>query len=343
MRVDARHRSCAVRPNNNHKIGDELMKLPFAGRLLAVAMFAAVTAVMPLSTVYAQTPEKPKVALVMKSLANEFFLTMEDGAKAYQKEHATEFDLISNGIKDESDTSAQIRIVEQMIASNVNALVIAPADSKALVPVLKKATDAGIKVVNIDNQLDVDVLKSKNLQIPFVGPDNRKGAKLVGDYLAKKLTAGDEVGIIEGVSTTNNAQQRTAGFKDAMDEAKMKVVSTQSGNWEIDKGNAVASAMLNEYPNLKALLAGNDSMALGAVSAVRAAGKAGKVMVVGYDNINAIKPMLKDGRVLATADQYAARQAVFGIEAALKLVKGEKVDTNDKGVIETPVQLVTQP
>ncbi|WP_455807753.1 substrate-binding domain-containing protein [Pseudomonas koreensis] len=319
------------------------MKLPFAGRLLAVAMFAAVTAVMPLSTVYAQTPEKPKVALVMKSLANEFFLTMEDGAKAYQKEHATEFDLISNGIKDESDTSAQIRIVEQMIASNVNALVIAPADSKALVPVLKKATDAGIKVVNIDNQLDVDVLKSKNLQIPFVGPDNRKGAKLVGDYLAKKLTAGDEVGIIEGVSTTNNAQQRTAGFKDAMNEAKMKVVSTQSGNWEIDKGNAVASAMLNEYPNLKALLAGNDSMALGAVSAVRAAGKAGKVMVVGYDNINAIKPMLKDGRVLATADQYAARQAVFGIEAALKLVKGEKVDTNDKGVIETPVQLVTQP
>ncbi len=242
------------------------MKLPFAGRLLAVAMFAAVTAVMPLSAAVAQTPEKPKVALVMKSLANEFFLTMEDGAKAYQKEHANEFDLVSNGIKDESDTSAQIRIVEQMIVSRVDALVIAPADSKALVPVLKKATDAGIKVVNIDNQLDPDVLKSKNLQIPFVGPDNRKGAELVGDYLAKQLKAGDEVGIIAGVSTTTNAQQRTAGFKDAMDKAQMKVVSTQSGNWEIDKGNAVASAMLNEYPNLKALLAGNDSMALGAVS-----------------------------------------------------------------------------
>ncbi|WP_375232675.1 MULTISPECIES: sugar ABC transporter substrate-binding protein [Pseudomonas syringae group] len=306
-------------------------------------MFAAVTAVMPLSAAVAQTPEKPKVALVMKSLANEFFLTMEDGAKAYQKEHANEFDLVSNGIKDESDTSAQIRIVEQMIVSRVDALVIAPADSKALVPVLKKATDAGIKVVNIDNQLDPDVLKSKNLQIPFVGPDNRKGAELVGDYLASQLNAGDEVGIIEGVSTTTNAQQRTAGFKDAMDKAQMKVVSTQSGNWEIDKGNAVASAMLNEYPNLKALLAGNDSMALGAVSAVRAAGKAGKVMVVGYDNINAIKPMLKDGRVLATADQYAAKQAVFGIEAALKAVKGEKVDTNEKGVIETPVELVTKP
>ncbi|MCF7532522.1 sugar ABC transporter substrate-binding protein [Pseudomonas petrae] len=318
------------------------MKLPFAVRLLAVAMLTASAATLPLSSAFADDAKKPTVALVMKSLANEFFLTMEDGAKVYQKEHSADFDLISNGIKNESDTAAQIDIVNQMIVKKVDALVIAPADSKALASVLKKAMDAGIKVVNIDNQLDADVLKSKGMEVPFVGPNNRKGAKLVGDYLAKQLTAGDEVGIIEGVPTTTNAQQRTAGFKDAMDGAQMKIVSTQSGNWEIDKGNAVASAMLNEYPNLKALLAGNDSMALGAVSAVRAAGKAGKVQVVGYDNINAIKPMLKDGRILATADQFAARQAVFGIDTALKMVKGEKLEITN-GVIETPVELVTKP
>ncbi|MBD8706092.1 sugar ABC transporter substrate-binding protein [Pseudomonas sp. NPDC078416] len=318
------------------------MKLPFAARLLAVAMLTASAATLPLSSAFADDAKKPTVALVMKSLANEFFLTMEDGAKVYQKEHSADFDLISNGIKNESDTAAQIDIVNQMIVKKVDALVIAPADSKALASVLKKAMDAGIKVVNIDNQLDADVLKSKGMEVPFVGPNNRKGAKLVGDYLAKQLTAGDEVGIIEGVPTTTNAQQRTAGFKDAMDAAQMKIVSTQSGNWEIDKGNAVASAMLNEYPNLKALLAGNDSMALGAVSAVRAAGKAGKVQVVGYDNINAIKPMLKDGRILATADQFAARQAVFGIDTALKMVKGEKLEITN-GVIETPVELVTKP
>ena len=106
------------------------------------------------------------------------------------------------------------------------------------------------------------------------------------------------------MSTTTNAQQRTAGFKDAMQKVGAKVVSVQSGEWEIDKGNAVASAMLSEHPDIKALLAGNDNMAIGAVSAVRAAGKQGKVYVVGYYDINAIKPMLKDGRVLATADQY---------------------------------------
>ena len=313
-------------------------------RFLAAAVLATATAALPFSSAYAQNApaHKPKIALVMKSLANEFFLTMETGAKDYQKHNPNQFDLITNGIKDETDTANQIRIVEQMIVSKVDAIVLAPADSKALVPVVKKAVDAGIIVVNIDNRLDPDVLKSKDLNVPFVGPDNRKGAEMVGDYLAKRLKAGDEVGIIEGVSTTTNAQQRTAGFKDAMQKVGAKVVSVQSGEWEIDKGNAVASAMLNEYPNLKALLAGNDNMAIGAVSAVRAAGKQGKVLVVGYDNINAIKPMLKDGRVLATADQYAAKQAVFGIDTALKALSEHKKQSQLSGVVETPVTLVTK-
>ncbi|WGS51510.1 sugar ABC transporter substrate-binding protein [Paraburkholderia sp. D15] len=320
------------------------MSLRIRRRLLTAAVLATVTAALPLSPAFAQgaPAHKPRVALVMKSLANEFFLTMENGAKDYQKHNASQFDLITNGIKDETDTANQIRIVEQMIVSKVDAIVLAPADSKALVPVVKKAVDAGIIVVNIDNRLDPDVLKSKDLNVPFVGPDNRKGALKVGDYLAKKLKAGDEVGIIEGVSTTTNAQQRTAGFKDAMAKVGAKVVSVQSGEWEIDKGNAVAAAMLNEYPNLKALLAGNDNMAIGAVSAVRAAGRQGKVLVVGYDNINAIKPMLKDGRVLATADQYAAKQAVFGIDTALKALSEHKKQSELSGVVETPCDLVTK-
>ncbi|MDN7590099.1 sugar ABC transporter substrate-binding protein [Burkholderia seminalis] len=316
------------------------MNVRFRRRFLTAALAAVAVAAAP--AVHAQSASKPKVALVMKSLANEFFLTMETGAKDYQKHNANQFDLVTNGIKDETDTANQIRIVEQMIVSKVDAIVLAPADSKALVPVVKKAVDAGIIVVNIDNRLDPDVLKSKNLNVPFVGPDNRKGARKIGDYLAKRLKAGDQVGIVEGVSTTTNAQQRTAGFQDAMKAGGMKVVSVQSGEWEIDKGNAVAAAMLNEYPNLKALLCGNDNMAIGAVSAVRAAGKQGKVLVVGYDNINAIKPMLKDGRVLATADQYAAKQAVFGIDTALKAIAEHRKQADMSGVVETPVDLVTK-
>ena len=303
---------------------------------------AALTVLGSLVATPALAQEKPRVALVMKSLANEFFQTMEDGAKAHQKAHAAQYTLVASGIKDETDTAAQIKLVEQMMAQKVDALVIAPADSKALVPVLKTAIDKGILVVNIDNQLDAGALKEKGIHVPFVGPDNRAGAKLVGDYLAKSLKAGDKVGIIEGVSTTFNAQQRTLGYQDAMKTVGATVVGVQSGQWEIDKANAVATGMLREHPDLKALLCGNDSMALGTVAAVKAAGKTGKVMVVGYDNIGAIKPMLLDGRVLATADQFGAKQAVFGIETALKALADKQHQADMPAMVKTDVVLVTK-
>jgi len=301
----------------------------------------AVVALCPAPGAFA-SQAKPKVALVMKSLANEFFLTMEDGAKAHQKKNAGDFDLIANGIKDETDTAAQIKIIQQMIAEKVDALVLAPADSKALVPVVKQAVDAGIIVVNIDNQLDGGALKEKGLTVPFVGPDNRMGAKLVGDYLAKQLKAGDKVGILEGVSTTFNAQQRTAGFQDSMKACGAVVVGVQSAQWEMEQANTVASAMLREHPDLKALLCGNDNMALGAVAAVKTAGFTGKVKVVGYDNIGAIKPLLAEGRVLATADQFAADQAVFGIDIAVKAVKEKTPQAKLPGMVQTKVVLVTK-
>jgi ribose transport system substrate-binding protein len=307
-------------------------------RTLTTAL--ALAGLLAAAPVWAQSP--PKVALVMKSLANEFFLTMEEGAKAHQKANAKQYTLVANGIKDETDAAAQIRIVEQMVAQKVDALVIAPADSKALVPAIKAAADKGVLVVNIDNRLDEAALKEKGLSVPFVGPDNRAGAKLVGDALAKTLKGGDKVGIIEGVSTTFNAQQRTLGYQDAMKAAGITVVGVQSGQWEIDKGNQVASSMMREHPDLKALLAGNDSMALGAVAAVKAAGKTGKVAVVGYDNISAIKPMLQDGRVLATADQFAAKQAVFGIETALKALAAKTPQNGMPAAIKTDVVLVTK-
>src|SRR5215469_14914378 len=128
-----------------------------------------------------KTPEsgstsKPKIALVMKSLANEFFSTMAEGAKKHQARNSGSYELIVNGIKNETDLAEQVNLVEQMVARQVSAIIIAPADSKALVPVLKRAKDAGILVVNIDNKLDDGVLKQAGLSIPFVGPDNRAGA-----------------------------------------------------------------------------------------------------------------------------------------------------------------------
>jgi ribose transport system substrate-binding protein len=284
------------------------------------------------------TSGKPKIALVMKSLANEFFSTMAEGAKKHQATHPDTYELIVNGIKNETDLAEQVGLVEQMIARQVNAIVIAPADSKALVTVLKRAKDAGVLVVNIDNKLDGEVVKQAGLSIPFVGPDNRAGARKVGEELARHLQSGEKVAIIEGIPTAFNGQQRRLGFEDAMKAAGMNVVTIQSGNWEMEKANNVATAILSEHPDLKAILCANDNMALGAVSAIQAAGKTGNVLVVGFDNIGAIRPMVADGRVIATADQHADQLAVFGIEAALKILKGEAAPADQT----TEVDLITK-
>jgi ribose transport system substrate-binding protein len=274
----------------------------------------------------------------MKSLANEFFATMAKGAEAHHAAHAADYDLLVNGIKNETDLSEQVNLVEQMVARGVQAIVIAPADSKALIPVLKRAADQGVLIINIDNQLDADALAQSGLKAPFVGPDNRAGAKQVGLALAKKLQPSDAVAIIEGVPTAFNGQQRRTGFEDAMKEASMKIVSVQAGNWEMEKANALAASILSEHPTLKAILCANDSMALGVVSAIQSAGKQGQILVAGFDHISAIQPMIADGRVTATADQHADKLAVFGIEAALKILKGSAPPTNQT----TAVDLITK-
>jgi ribose transport system substrate-binding protein len=280
---------------------------------------------------------KPKIALVMKSLANEFFKTMEEGANTHQKANAGQYDLIVVGIRNEEDVAQQINFVEQMIARKVQAIVIAPADSKSLIPVCKKAMDAGIVVVNIDNKLDAEVLAASNLKIPFVGPDNRKGARIAGEYLAGKLKPDDKVAIIEGVPSAFNGIQRRQGFEDSMKAAKMNIVSTQAGNWETQKAHQVVSGILTSHADLKAVLCANDSMALGAVAAIRAANKSEQILVVGFDNIEAAKQLLKEGKLLCTVDQHGDQLAVFGIQYALEILT-KKTTPADK---ETPVDLIT--
>jgi len=298
--------------------------------------FAMIFFILPVGCKQRET-DKPRIALIMKSLANEFFKTMEEGARAHHKEHEDEYELTVVGIKDEQDVARQIDYVELKIAQGVDAIVIAPADSKALVPVCKRAMDAGVIVVNIDNKFDADVLADKGVKIPFVGPDNRKGARLAGEYLASKLRPGDKVVVIEGIPNAFNGIQRKLGFEDAMKAGQMNIVSSQSGYWETAKAEPIVSALITEYADLKAVLCANDSMALGAIAAIKQGGKSDDILVIGFDHISAVKRLLKEGKILCTVDQHADKLALFGIEYALEMLKG-KGTPSDR---ETPVDLIT--
>jgi ribose transport system substrate-binding protein len=282
--------------------------------------------------------DKPQVALIMKSLANEFFSTMAAGAEAHNAANSDAYELIVNGIKDERDLSRQVGLVDEMVARGVDAIVIAPADSKALAPALRRATESGIVVVNIDNKLDDEVLRAEGLTIPFVGPDNRTGALKVGEHLAEGLAAGDQVVIVEGTRTSFNAVQRKLGFEDAMSAAGIEIVDSQTANWEMAPANTITASMLAEHPGVKAVLAANDSMALGAMAAVRAAGRTDEVAVVGFDNISAVQDAIREGQILATADQHADQLAAYGIDYALALLANPEQTLED---LETPVDLIT--
>ncbi|HEY8536327.1 MAG TPA: substrate-binding domain-containing protein [Vicinamibacterales bacterium] len=304
-------------------------------RLIAVLLVAVTVLACRASD---PTPGRPVIALVMKSLANEFFRTMEDGARRHQAAHAAEYELIATGIKDEQDVARQIGLVEQMIARRVSAIVLAPADSRALVAVTRRAVDAGIVVVNIDNRLDAEAMAERGLRIPFVGPDNRKGARAVGAAVARRLKSGDPIAILEGAPNAFNGIQRKLGFEDAAREAGLLIVRSQTAFWETSRANQVVSSLIAERPDVKAILCANDSMALGAVAALRAAGRAGSVLVAGFDNISAAAELVRSGEMVATADQHGDQLAVYGIEYALERLRNPDAPLADR---ETPVDLIT--
>lgn len=313
---------------------------PNGGRLTYPLIVLAVGGALLLAALApgsAEEDELPEIALVMKSLANEFFLTMEQEARLHNEVSGTPYRLITNGIRNESDISGQVRIVENMIAQNVDAIIIAPADSRALIPVCELAIRQGIVVINIDNRFDAQTLAEKGLSIPFVGPDNREGARKVGAYLAGHLSPGDGAVIIEGIPTAHNSQERSRGFQEALLAGGVEILARRSAGWDMEQANSVVTSILREFPGVEAIACANDSMALGAVAAVKAAGKVDEVMVVGFDNISAVQQMLLSGQILATADQFPGRIAVIGIEYALQALS-RNLPLEDR---QTPVELVT--
>jgi len=288
-------------------------------------------------TAHAADPKKPVVGLVMKSLANEFFKSMEEGAVRYAKADGT-FTLVPVGMNSETDIDTQISAVENFVTQKVDVICVAPADSVGLVAPVKRAIAAGITVVNFDVKLDTKALKDAGLaDLVFVGPDNEDGAYLAGAELARTLGKGAKVVIIEGNPGADNAQMRKAGFDRAAKEFGLQVLTSMTAHWETEEANTLMTNLLTRFPEVQGVMAANDSMALGVVKALDAAKKSGKILVVGFDNIPAVQKLVKEGKVLATIDQFGPDMAANCIKTGFRMKKGEKIT----GWMKTPVKLVT--
>jgi len=305
-------------------------------RQFLISSTAAAGALL-LPSVASFAADKPKVGLVMKSLANEFFKQMQAGAEDYAAKNTDKFTFAAVGMKDERDFAAQVDAVENFITQQFNVIVLAPADSKAMVTPVKKALEAGIKVINIDVALDEEAKKQAGVDLAFFGPDNREGAKLSGMALAKELGKGGKVVILEGNPEADNAKERKKGFDDAVAEGGLTLLDSKTAHWETEEANTLMTNFLTQYQDIQGVMAANDSMALGVVKALDAAGKSGQIKVVGFDNIPAVQPLIKDGKMLATIDQFGAQMAAMGIDYGLKELAGEKFS----GWVKTDIKLIT--
>jgi len=306
----------------------------FSSAILGLGMVACGQSSGPSVTTVATPASAPapaaqpsrQIGLVMKTLTNPFFIEMEKGARRAEKELGVT--LIVKTAAQETSIEQQIQLVNDLVAAKVDAIVIAPGDSQSLIPTLKKAAGAGIKIVNIDNRLDPAALTQAGLgDVPFVSVDNDAGAYKAGKFLASTATTPTQAAILEGIRSADNARQRMEGAKRALTENKqVKLVASETANWKIDEAYAATKAMFAKHPGIGLLFAANDMMAIGAIKYLQETGRT-KVSVAGYDALAEAMTEIKGGRMAATVDQQAAEQGYQGVALALQLINGAKVPT----------------
>ena len=235
------------------------------------------------------------------------------------------------GPNEETDIEGQIRIIEAQISAKVAAIAVAPSQADQLTPTLQKAVDAGIPVVLIDTNIP-----SFTGMSAFVGTDNKLGGELAGDFIAKQLKSGDEVAIIRGAAGDPVHNLRADGAKAKLEAAGMKVVAVQPADSDRAKGQSVAENLLTANPNLKAIYATNDEMALGASNAAKAASK--QLIIVGFDASPDALQAIMDGTMSASIAQFPGKIGELGALTAAAVARGEKVEA----FVNTGVEVVTK-
>jgi ribose transport system substrate-binding protein len=265
-----------------------------------------------------------RVALIMKTLTNPFFVEMERGARRAQQQF--DIDLQVKTATQETSIEQQIKLVDNEIKAHSKAIVIAPGDSSRLVPILKQAQAAGIHLVNIDNRLNAAAMTAAGMQpIPFISVDNEAGAFLAAAHLASLVHKPTQGAILEGIRSADNALQRKRGAERGFGtNQNIKLVASETANWKIDEAYAVTARLFKKYPDLGVLFCANDMMAIGAIKYIQESGRR-NVLVAGFDALAEADAAIRAKQLEVTVDQQASEQGYLGIKTAMQLLAGQTV------------------
>jgi ribose/xylose/arabinose/galactoside ABC-type transport system permease subunit/ABC-type sugar transport system substrate-binding protein len=277
------------------------------------------------------------VAFVPKQIGSPFWVAMRRGAEDEARRLGVR--LLTLAADRETDVERQHQIIENLIEQRVNAIVVAPAGAKEVVPAVKKANQAGIPILIVDSDIHRPTAQAAGAStLTYIGSDNFEGGRIAGQTVARWLDGQGEVAVLEGIPGHESTDQRRRGFADALAaHPGMKIVASQTASAERDRGFNVSQNILQAHPNLRAIFGTNDEMALGALEAVAAAGRSQNVRVVGFDAAPDALANIASGRMGGSVAQFPGEMGRMGVLAAVKLVRE---GVKPPAVLHTKLELI---
>ena len=284
------------------------------------------------------TSAAPRVAFVMKTLNHPFFLDMQRGAQ--DAAGAAKVEVVVQAAEREIDVEKQVQIIENLLQTGIRALIVTPSGSREIATAIAKANRANVPVIVVDTRVDPKAAADNQLKLEsFIGSDNYEGGKLAGEHLAKISGGKARVAVLEGIPGHETGDSRLRGFRDALAaHPGMTIVASQPANWERDQGFTVFQNMLQAHPDTDSLFACSDLMALGALEAIAAAGRSGKIRVIGFDALDDARKAIEEGRMDASVAQSPREMGRLAVDSAAKLLRGETIPTDQK----VPIELVVK-
>ncbi|WCK56294.1 substrate-binding domain-containing protein [Aneurinibacillus sp. Ricciae_BoGa-3] len=261
--------------------------------------------------------KKLKIGLSMNTLNNPFFVAVKEGAEAQAKAIGAEL-IVTDA---QNNVSTQLSNVESMIQQKPDVIIIDPTDSDAIVPAVQEANQANIPILTIDRKANGGEV------VAHVGFDAVEAGKMAGDWLAKELKGKGNVVEITGIMGTNVAQDRDKGFNEVMKQNPgIKIVAKQTANFDRGEALKVMENIIQANPRIDAVYAANDEMAIGAEQALEAANLTGKVKIVGTDDTDPMKELIKQGKANATVANPPYFLGKDAVKAAKDLSDGKKLE-----------------
>ncbi|MBN8234146.1 ribose ABC transporter substrate-binding protein RbsB [Halobacillus kuroshimensis] len=271
-----------------------------------------------------KNPEDIKIGLSVSTLNNPFFVSMKDGVE--QEAEAQGMDVVV--VDAQNDAAKQVSDVEDLIQQGVDVLLINPTDSSAVSTAVQSANSLGIPVVTLDRSSE------KGEVATLVSSDNAKGGRMAAEYIVEQLGEDAKVAELEGVPGASATRERGSGFHTVADE-QLNVTAKQTANFDRTEGLNTMENILQGNPDLEAVFAHNDEMALGAYQAIQSSGR--DVLVVGFDGNEDAMTSIQNGNLSATVAQQPEQIGSLAVQAGADVLQGEEVEET----IPVPLKLVT--